>query len=90
MVPMCVSTCPCRANIFGDPEDKEGLLYKMIKENKVKVLRTVTPVAQAKVSPGVFKGMSAEEISKKVGYPGKTPIFADSAVTKPRVYYIMP
>jgi len=56
----------------------------------VKVLRTVTPAVEAKVRPGLFKGMSAEEISKKVGYPGKAPIFADSALTKPRVYYILP
>ncbi len=90
MVPMCVSTCPCRANYFGDPEDKESLIYKIMKKNKVKVLKVVTPVVEAKIRPGMFKGLSAEDISKKVGYPGKTPIFADSAVTKPRVYYILP
>ncbi len=89
MVPVCVSTCPCRANTFGDPEDKESLICKRIKENKVKVLRAVTPAVEAMVRPGIFKGMSAEEISKKVGYPGKAPIFADSAITKPRVYYIL-
>ena len=90
MVPMCVSTCPSRANYFGDPQDRESLIYKIMKENKVKVLKTVTPVMEAKITPGVFKGMSAEEISKKVGYPGKVPVFGDSAATKPRVYYILP
>ena len=75
---------------FGDPEDKESLIYKVIKENKVKVLKAVTPMVEAKVRPGIFKGMDPEDISKKVGYPGKTPVFADSALTKPRVYYILP
>ncbi len=90
MVPMCVSTCPSRANTFGDLEDKESLIYKVIKENKLKVLKAVTPMVEAKVRPGIFKGMSPEDISKKVGYPGKAPLFADSALTKPRVYYILP
>lgn len=89
MVPMCVSTCPCRANYFGDPEDKESLLYKIMKKNKVKVLQAVTPKVEAKISPGMFKGMNPEAIAKKIGYPGKAPVFADSAVTKPRVYYVV-
>ena len=87
---MCVSTCPSRANYFGDPEDNESLIYKMIRGNKVKVLKSVSPITEAKIKPGMFKGVSAEDISKKIGYPGKSPIFADIAVTKPRVYYILP
>jgi len=47
-------------------------------------------VVETKAGPGMFRGMSAEDISKKVGYPGTTPLFADSAATKPRVYYILP
>lgn len=89
MLPSCVSTCICRATFFGDPEDQESLIYKMIKSNKVMVLKGVTPSISISIKPGVFKGLSGEEISKKVGYPGKGPIFADKAPTKPRVYYIV-
>ena len=90
MVPMCVSTCPCRANFFGDPEDRESLIYKMLKSHKVKVLKEVLPKTPIEIKAGMFEGMSPEEISGKVGYPGRKPVFADSAVTKPRVYYILP
>lgn len=90
MVPMCVSTCPCRANYFGDPDDPESLIHEMLKRNPVKVLEGVTPKVSGKIERGMWKGMDAEEISKKVGYPGSTPIFADHAVTKPRVYYVVP
>jgi molybdopterin-containing oxidoreductase family iron-sulfur binding subunit len=90
MVPMCVSTCICRANYFGDPEDKESLIYKMIKSNKVKVLTGVKATGESKVKPSDLKGMSSVEIAKKIGYPGKIPVFADVATTKPRVYYILP
>ena len=90
MVPMCVSTCICRANFFGDPEDKESLLYKMIKNNKVKVLTEVKTAGEAKLKPADLKGMSAVDIAKKIGYPGATPLFADAASTKPRLYYILP
>ncbi|MGB9629886.1 MAG: 4Fe-4S dicluster domain-containing protein [Thermodesulfobacteriota bacterium] len=89
MLPMCVSTCICRATFFGDPEDKESLIYHMIKFNKVVVLKGVTPLTTFNIKPGMFKGLSGGEISKKVGYPGASPIFADSAPTKPRVYYIL-
>lgn len=90
MVPMCVSTCVCRANFFGDPEDKESLIYKMKKGNKVKVLMGVKAPGEAKLKPSDLKGMSAADIAKKIGYPGKTPVFADSAPTKPRLYFILP
>jgi molybdopterin-containing oxidoreductase family iron-sulfur binding subunit len=89
MVPMCVSTCPARANYFGDLEDKGSLMYKIMKGNQVKVLKSVKPETVVKVTAGMFKGKSAEEIAKKIEYPGKAPVFADSAVTKPRVFYIL-
>lgn len=90
MVPMCVSTCICRANFFGNPKDPESLIYKMLKENRTKVLSAVLPKGDLKAKAGMFKGLSAEEISKRVGYPGTGPVFADAARTKPRVYYILP
>jgi len=90
MVPMCVSTCICRANFFGNPEDKESLIYKMIKNNKVKVLRGVNSPGEAKLKPADLKGMNAVDIAKKIGYPGTIPVFADSSPTKPRLYYILP
>lgn len=90
MVPMCVSTCPSRANYFGDPGDQESLLYKMMKENKVKVLQGIKAKREVKIKYGALKGKSPEEISKIIGYPGRTPVFADSSKTKPRVYYILP
>jgi molybdopterin-containing oxidoreductase family iron-sulfur binding subunit len=90
MVPMCVSTCPARANYFGDPSDKESLIYRMVKENKVKVLKSVQPAVDMKVKSGMFKGMSAVEIADKIGYPGKTPVFTDAVDTRPRVFYILP
>ncbi len=90
MVPMCVSTCICRANYFGDPADTDSLIHKVMKDNKTKVLAAVLPKTDMTVKPGMFKGLSAEEVSKKVGYPGTNPVFADMADTKPRVYYILP
>lgn len=90
MVPMCVSTCISRANYFGDPEDNESLIYKMIKGNKTKVLTGVLPNTDLNIKPGMFRGMSAEDIAKKTGYPGEAPIFGYSSPAKPRVYYILP
>jgi molybdopterin-containing oxidoreductase family iron-sulfur binding subunit len=92
MVPMCVSTCICRANFFGDPEDKESLIHKMIKSNKVKFIKEVTSPGQAKLKVADLTGMSPADLAKKTGYPGMVPVFADaaSAPTKPRLYYILP
>jgi molybdopterin-containing oxidoreductase family iron-sulfur binding subunit len=90
MVPMCVSTCICRANYFGDPEDKESLICKMIKGNKVKVLESVKGNGGIKLKPGDLKGMSPADIAGKTGYPGNAPVFADTSKSKPRVYYILP
>ncbi len=90
MVPMCVSTCICRANFFGDPEDRESLIYKMMSGNKMKVLREVKAPGEVKLKPADLKGMNAMDIAKKIGYPGTIPVFADSSQTKPRVYYILP
>jgi tetrathionate reductase subunit B len=90
MVPMCVSTCICRANFFGDPGDKESLIHKMIKANKVTFLKEVKGVGEVKLKPADLKGLKPAEIAAKTGYPGARPVFADTAPTKPRVYYILP
>lgn len=89
MVPMCVSTCICRANYFGDPEDQESLIHKAMKTGKVVVLSGVTPAAgAAKVKD--LKGMTPGAIAAAAGYPGVAPAFAGSAPTAPRVFYILP
>lgn len=91
MVPMCVSTCPCRANYFGDPEDRESLIYKIKKENKLKVLTAVKGKGEVKIKDySALKGKSPQEIAKIIGYPGMSPVFADSSKTKPRLSYILP
>jgi len=91
MVPMCVSTCICRANYFGDPDDPESLIYKMLKENKVKVLSAVKGRGEVKIKDySVLKGKGPRDIARIAGYPGHTPVFADSSKTKPRVYYLLP
>lgn len=90
MVPMCVSTCPCRANLFGEPDDTSSLIHKTLKANKVKVLKSVRGNGEAQLGFADLKGLSPADLSKKVGYPGTIPVFADSAATKPRVFYILP
>jgi len=92
MVPMCVSTCVCRANYFGDPADKQSLIYTMLHENKgkVKVLTAVKGAGEVKMKFSDLKGMSAGDIAKKAGYPGAVPVFADKAATNPRVFYLLP
>jgi molybdopterin-containing oxidoreductase family iron-sulfur binding subunit len=89
MVPMCVSTCIARANYFGDLKDKDSLIYKAMRDNKVKVLQAVKGKGEVKVKYEALKGKSPKEIGKLVGYPGMGPVFADSSKTKPRVYYIV-
>jgi molybdopterin-containing oxidoreductase family iron-sulfur binding subunit len=91
MVPMCVSTCPCRANYFGDPEDPESLISIVLKENRVKVLTGVKGKGEIKLKDyGLLKGKSPEEVAKMAGYPGYLPLFAETSKTKPRVFYILP
>ena len=92
MVPVCVSTCPCRANYFGSSGDKESLIYKVMQTNRVKVLQAVKAKAQGevKIKYEALKNKSHLEIAKMTGYPGKIPVFADASKTKPRVYYILP
>jgi len=92
MVPVCVSTCPCRANYFGSFGDQESLIYKVMQTNRVKVLQSVKAKAQGevKIKYEALKNKSPLEIAKMTGYPGKIPVFADASKTKPRVYYILP
>lgn len=89
MVPMCVSTCICRANVFGNPEDTESLIYKLLKEHKTIMLKAVTSVGEKK-GKAAMKGGNPVDFAREIGYPGMTPLFADSTTTKPRVYYILP
>ena len=88
MVPMCVSTCICRANYFGDLSDPESLIAKVMKENKTRVLTSVKS-QPVKDKPSV-KESDAVALAKKIGYPGAGPVVGDKAATKPRVYYILP
>lgn len=91
MVPMCVSTCICRANYFGDPEDPESLIHKVMKENKTQVLALVKPAGEEKqIEYASLKGMQPGAVAEAVGYPGALPVFAEAAKTNPRVYYILP
>jgi tetrathionate reductase subunit B len=90
MVPMCVSTCICRANFFGDLQDPESLIYKMMKGTKTKVLGAVKSPGEKKVNLKEIEGLNPEAIGARIGYPGTIPVFADSSKTKPRVYYILP
>jgi tetrathionate reductase subunit B len=85
MVPMCVSTCVCRANYFGDMSDPDSLISKVMKDNSMRLMSHVESPA-GKAASG---DSSQEALSKKIGYPGKTPVFDKSADTKPRVYYIL-
>ncbi|MCX8023467.1 MAG: 4Fe-4S dicluster domain-containing protein [Syntrophorhabdaceae bacterium] len=89
MLPACVSTCPSRANLFGDIDDRESLIHKTIKANKVNVLKSVKGDGKERVTPLSIRGKSPEEIAKITGYPGKIPVFDVSATTKPRVFYIL-
>jgi molybdopterin-containing oxidoreductase family iron-sulfur binding subunit len=90
MVPMCVSTCIARANYFGDPEDKESLIHKVMKANKISVLKSVKGNGETKLTFAQLKDLTSQEIAKKTGYPGITPVFSETSLTKPRVYYILP
>lgn len=90
MVPVCVSTCICRANYFGDPDDKESLIYTVMKTNKVMVLNEVGSPGEIKLKNADLKGKTPGFIAGAVGYPGSLPVFSDKAKSKPRVYYILP
>jgi molybdopterin-containing oxidoreductase family iron-sulfur binding subunit len=90
VLPACVSTCPCRANFFGDPEDKKGLLSMYMKENKIKVLKEVKSYEREPLGPTDLRGKDPFSLSSAVGYPGLIPVFSDVSSTEPRVFYILP
>ena len=90
MLPACVSTCPCRANFFGDLDDEESLMNKMMKGQKIRILKSVKSNGKEGITFQSLRGKSAQEIAQMVGYPGKAPVFSDTAATKPRVFYILP
>ncbi|HEY3277503.1 MAG TPA: hypothetical protein VGJ94_12860 [Syntrophorhabdaceae bacterium] len=90
MLPMCVSTCPCRANFFGNLDDKESLLYKMMKSNPTQVLKSVRADKADGPMSRDLRGKTAAQIGQTIGYPGKIPVFAERAGAKPRVFYILP
>lgn len=90
MLPMCVSTCISRANYFGDINDKESLLSKVMKAHKVKVLKEVKGRSGKNAKASDLNKLSPAEYAKALEYPGAKPVFADSASAKPRVFYILP
>ncbi|MDP2158789.1 MAG: 4Fe-4S dicluster domain-containing protein [Nitrospirota bacterium] len=90
MVPMCVSTCICRANYFGDPEDKDSLIHKVLRANKIMILTEVKSPGETKLKNEQLKGKTPGFIASAVGYPGSLPVFSDKAKSKPRVFYILP
>lgn len=92
MLPACVTTCPCRANFFGDPEDSQSLIHIWMKQNssRLRVLSSVKGKAERKPSTSELRGMRAHELAQAIGYPGQEPVFAGQAPAKPRVFYIMP
>lgn len=91
MLPACVTTCPCRANFFGDTRDRESLISKWIDANRghIRVLLSVKGAGEKRVAFSELKGMRPHEVSQAIGYPGKEPVFGHSAPTRPRVLYVV-
>lgn len=92
MLPACVTTCPCRANFFGDPQDPQGLIHIWMNENRprIRVLTSVRSPQERRLNASELHSMRAHELSQAIGYPGKEPVFAGQAAAKPRVFYILP
>lgn len=94
MIPMCVNTCPCRANYFGDANDPQSLVAQMLKVHKTAQMKEVKEsVAGFPLKVKDKKPVKSQEwkdaTDKSIkGYPGKTPLFGPPW-TKPRVYYIL-
>ena len=62
---MCVSTCIARANYFGDPEDKESLIYKVMKANKISVLKSVKSNGEGKLAFAQLKDLTSMEVARR-------------------------
>jgi tetrathionate reductase subunit B len=78
LLPVCVTTCIGRATYFGDTEDPESLIGKVIK-----TVKTIT-LKEIKGSGKIADRMKAGGFNLH----DAVPIFGDS-VTKPRVYYVV-
>ena len=93
-LPVCVTTCIGRATYFGDAEDPESLLSKVMKTDKVTTLKEVSEAGKiaAPIAAAGYRLKSAEWksfVDQAVrAYPGVMPVFGSSS-TKPRVFYIV-
>ncbi len=90
ILPNCVTTCISRATFFGDLGDKDSLICRMIKNNKVTFLAAVKSPGEKKLTKEALKGITPEALAKAIGYPGSHPQFSDKPQAQPRVYYILP
>jgi len=94
MLPVCVTTCIGRATYFGDAGDPESLISKVIKSNKMTILKEIKgsgeiaariDAAGSHLKNAEWKALIGQAM--KGGY-GAVPVFGNSA-TKPRVFYIV-
>lgn len=94
LLPICVTTCVSRATYFGDLNDPQSLISKVMKTNRTLTMAYVQEnVALARQVAAKNFELSKQEWKEAVVkaaeiYPGKTPMFGESP-TKPRVYYIL-
>lgn len=66
-LPNCVVACPAKARVFGDVEDKQSEIYKLLKANKAVCLKNNNGETQAigkGTKPNVFYIRSFKVVSK--------------------------